>query len=55
MVKIGYKKCISLNNKYKNERCIVGVFEIDDDSIISPNLENTFAVYKVNKCKLIND
>ena len=53
MVKIGYKKCVSNTLKYKNERCIVGVFEIEDDAIIYPIYENTFAKYKVNKCKLI--
>lgn len=53
MVKIGYKKCTSNTLKYKNIRCLVGVFEIDDDAIIFPTLENTFAKYKVNKCKLI--
>jgi antitoxin component YwqK of YwqJK toxin-antitoxin module len=53
MVKIGYKKCVSNTLKYKNERCIVGVFEIEDDAIIFPSFDNTFAKYKVNKCKLI--
>ena len=53
MVKLGYKKCTSNITKYKNVRCIIGVFEIDDDAIIFPTLENTFAKYKVNKCKLI--
>jgi len=53
MTKIGYKKCISREIKYRNERCIVGVFEIPDDTKISPNFDNTFAKYKVNKCKLI--
>ena len=53
MPKIGYKKCVSNTQKYKNERCIVGVFEIEDDAIIYPSFDNTFAKYKVNKCKLI--
>jgi antitoxin component YwqK of YwqJK toxin-antitoxin module len=53
MVKIGYKKCVSNTLKYKNERCLVGVFEIEDDAIIYPSFNNTFAKYKVNKCKLI--
>ena len=50
MVNIAYKKCISSLNK--NER-VIGVFEIPDDALITPPLENTFAKYKVNKCKLI--
>jgi antitoxin component YwqK of YwqJK toxin-antitoxin module len=53
MVKIGYKKCTSNTLKYKNVRCIIGIFEIEEDAIIYPNIENTFAKYKVNKCKLI--
>ena len=53
MVKIGYKKCVSNAQKYKNERCIVGIFEIKDDAIIYPFFDNTFAKYKVNRCKLI--
>ena len=53
MVKIGYKKCISRDSKYKNQRCIVGVFEIANDVFIYPKFKNTFAKYKVNKCKLI--
>ena len=53
MVKIGYKKCVSNTQNYKNERCIIGVFEIEDDAIIFPSFDNTFAKYKVNKCKLI--
>jgi len=53
MVKIGYKKCVSNILKYKNVRCIIGVFEIDDDSIFFPTFDNTFAKYKVNRCKLI--
>lgn len=53
MVKIGYKKCVSYTEKYKNERCIIGVFEINDDAIIFPSFENSFTKYKVNKCKLI--
>jgi len=53
MVKIGYKKCVSYTEKYKNERCVVGVFEINDDAILFPSFENSFRKYKVNKCKLI--
>jgi antitoxin component YwqK of YwqJK toxin-antitoxin module len=53
MIKIGYKKCVSNTQKYKNERCLVGVFEIKDDAIIFPSFDNSFAKYKVNKCKLI--
>jgi len=53
MVKIGYKKCVSHMPKYKNERCIIGVFEVEDDAIIFPSFDNSFRKYKVNKCKLI--
>ena len=51
MVKIGYKKCYPFNNK--NDR-VIGVFEIPDDAKIQPKSHtNTFAKYRVDKCRLI--
>ena len=51
MIKIGYKKCYPIDNK--NDR-VIGVFEIPDDAKIQPiSHTNTFAKYRVNKCRLI--
>lgn len=47
MIRLGYKKCAPLKNK--NDR-VIGVFEIPEINYI---ISNTFAKYKVSKCKLI--
>lgn len=49
-MRIGYKKCYPTNNP--NER-VIGVFEIPSDTNILPEIDNIYAKYKVNKCKLI--
>jgi len=49
-MRIGYKKCYPTNNS--NER-VIGVFEIPSDANILPEIDNLYAKYKINKCKLI--
>lgn len=51
MVLIGYKKCQPIKD---NITRVIGIFEFLDDSKLAPiNINNEFALYRTNKCKLI--
>lgn len=47
---IGYKKCQPFKN-HKDR--VVGIFEIFNDSLVSPKITNEYSIYRTNKCRLI--
>ena len=47
---IGYKKCQPFKN-YKDR--VIGIFEIFNDSLVSPKITNDYSIYRTNKCRLI--
>ena len=47
---IGYKKCQPFKN-HKDR--VIGIFEIFNDSLVSPKITNDYSIYRTNKCRLI--
>jgi len=47
---IGYKKCQPFKN-HKDR--VIGIFEIFNDSLVSPKITNEYSIYRTNKCRLI--